>query len=236
MQEDPCKFQLVVKGDQKFLFKAPTSEERDQWVDSFINVVNNLNKIKDSDTFSRASLRSSNRRNAVTITRSSSLSPTPVVVNNSQSPHNSPRNSPKNSPRNSPIHFLDSPALLSRSDSVPTNPVHKGSPILSRQSRISPRDSPTKELENNDAYFTPLQRTTSSLSTNSYTSTISHNSSTSQNPPTASPSLTRSKSAAVQANKPIDDQETSEGTTVNQKVANSISILLINQYIISPTI
>ena len=210
VQEDPCKFVLVVKGDQKFLFKTSTNEEREKWVNSINDVIYNLDKVKERDALGRASLRSSYRRNAVTITRSSSLSPTPVVLDNGV---HSPQTSPQGSPRNSPIHFMDSSALILRSDSLPSNITHRRSPVLTKKVvQIPSRESPTKELENNiDAHFIPVHRTASSLSTNSYSSINSYNSSTSLAPAPGSPaSIPRNKSFS----KPVDE------TTGSQRVSD----------------
>jgi len=172
--------------------------------------------------FNNASLRSSFRRNAVIITRSSSLSPTPVVVDSdSQSLHNSQ----KTSPRDSPTQFIDNPALISRSDSLPSNHVHKRSPVLMRQSKVPSKESPTKELENssNDVYFVPIHRSVSTLSTNSYSSTNSYNSSNSQNPSIGSPSaVQKNKPAVAQGNQPTN-QNTTNGTTSGQRVSNFLS-------------
>lgn len=188
--------------------------------------MHNLDKIKESDTISRASLRSTNRRNAVTITRSSSLSPTPIVVDSdTQSLHNSQ----KTSPRNSPTQFLDDPAFLLRSDSLPSNHVHRRSPVLTKQVRISSRESPTKEMRNsNDIYFVPIQHATSTLSTNSYSSANSYNSSNGQNPSTGSPStIKRSKSVVHNSTSANQD-----GTGGGQRVSNSVRNLLTTHNIV----
>lgn len=201
---------LVVKGEQKFLFKTSTSEERDKWVESITKVMHNLDRLKDSDTLSRASLRSSFRRNAVTITRSSSLSPTPVVVSNGT---NSPRGSPQTSPRNSPIRFLDNPAHILRSDSFPFNATHKRSPIIVKKNQIPSGGSPTMEMENNNnTHFIPIQRTVSLLSTSSHGSTSSYNSSIGPAPAIDNHSVTHSS-------KPTN-QDPSDDTSGNQRVSN----------------
>lgn len=207
---------LVVKGDQKFLFKASTNEEREKWVDTITQVMYNLDKVKERNALGRASLRSSYRRNAVTITRSSSLSPTPVVLDNGV---HSPQHSPQDSPRSSPIHFLDSPTLVSRSDSFPSNMTHRKSPNISKkmiQVQVPSRESPTKELENNtDAHFVPVHRTASSLSTNSYSSVNSYSSSTSQTPAVGSPAtIPRNKSFSKPNNPSVDE------TAGSQRVRN----------------
>ena len=204
VQEDPCKFLVIAKSDQKFLFKASTTEERDKWVESITDALCNLDRVRQRDTLGQASIRSSLRRNAVTITRSSSLSPTPVVLSNgTQSPRSSPRNSPQNSPRSSPIHFYDPPNHLSRSDSLPSSVTKRGSPVLSKKGRVSSRENLTKELESGSDGLLPVQRTASTLSTSSYSSTNSYNSSAGQALATSSPSsLKRSKSSVVQQTKP----------------------------------
>ena len=223
VQEDPCKFLLVVKGDQKFLLKAPTSDERDKWVDSITDALHNLDRIKDGDVFGQASLRSSLRRNAVTITRSSSLSPTSVVLNNgTQSPQGSPRSSPKNSPRNSPIHFLEYPATFSRSDSLPSNGTRRrSSPVLTKKSKLASRESLNKEQENSNDMQLPIQRTVSTLSTSSYSSTNSYGSSAGQPPAAAGSPVTlqRSKSSVIQDRKP-NIQINSDETAGSQRVSN----------------
>ena len=219
---------LVVKGDQKFLFKASTNEEREKWVNTINSVMCNLDKAKERNALGRASLRSSYRRNAVTITRSSSLSPTPVVLDNGV--HSSPQHSPQDSPRNSPIPFLDSPALISRSDSFPSNVTHRKSPNLSKkmiQAQIPSRESPTKELENNtDAHFIPLHRTTSSLSTNSYSSVNSYGSSTSQAPAPGSPvTIPRNKSFSKPNNPSVDETSGSQRVREFSFVTKQLNIV-----------
>ena len=209
MPDDPCKFVLVVKGDQKFSFKTSATEERDTWVDTITNAIYNLEKMKQRDTLGRASLRSSFRRNAVTITRSSSLSPTPVAIDNGV---NSPHDSPQNSPRNSPIHFLDPPTLM-KSDSLPLNFTNKRSPAITKKIHVSSRESPTRELENNtDAHS--LHRTASSLSTNSYGST---NSTTSQAPAAGSP-------ATIPRNRSFSKPNNHDESTGSQRVSNFVLI------------
>lgn len=219
VQEDPCKFLVVVKGDQKFLFKASTSDERDNWVDSITDALHNLDRIKDGDVFGQASTRSSLRRNAVTITRSSSLSPTSVVLNNGTQ---SPQGSPRSSPRNSPIHFLEYPATFSRSDSLPSNGTHKrSSPVLTKRSKLASRESLNKEQENSNDMQLPMQRTVSTLSTSSYSSTNSYGSSAGQPPAIAGSPVTlqRSKSSVIQDRKP-NIQINSDETAGSQRVSN----------------
>ena len=183
-------------------------------MDTITSVIYNLEKVKQRDTLGRASMRSSFRRNAVTITRSSSLSPTPVAINNGV---NTPHDSPQNSPLNSPIHFLDPPTLM-KSDSLPLNFTHKRNPVVAKKLHVPSRESPTRELENNTDAVS-LQRTASSLSTNSYSSI---NSTTSQAQATGSPTtIPRSKSFS----KPNNQDE----TTGSQRVSNFV--LILSQYL-----
>lgn len=202
--EDPCKFLVVLKGDQKLVFKSLTVEDREKWANLLTSMLNNRNFIMEADTLQRASVRGSLRRNAVTITRSSSMSPTSVLVNNTDSA------------RSSPTRFLDSPTM-SRTGSITSRSsvnLQRGSPTLSRHSPTPSRNSPTPSRNSpspeHDSTFTfsALHRTASTLSTNSRT-----NSHTSNDSPS---SLHRTMSAAVQ---PSNYDTTDQGNGKTQKVS-----------------